>query len=86
MQNNIPPELREVFEEIRERLYPNQTYFDEFDVRDCQMEAYTLGQQAREKDIAEALEAFVKSCYTGCTKDELNQLRINAEKALKSWK
>lgn len=34
-------------------------------------------------ELRECLEAFVDSCYKGCTKDELNQLRINAEKALK---
>ncbi len=35
-------------------------------------------------ELEGALNAFVNSCYTGCTKDELNQLRINAEKILKS--
>lgn len=33
-------------------------------------------------ELMECLQAFVNSCYKGCTKEELNHLRIDAELVL----
>lgn len=38
------------------------------------------------KPLVEVLEAFVNSTYTGCTKEELNQIRIKAEQCIKTVK
>jgi len=37
---------------------------------------------AENNQLREALEGFVISVYKGCTKDQLNRLRIKAEQAL----
>ena len=33
-------------------------------------------------ELLEALESFVDSCYTGCTKEQLEELRIKGEAAI----
>jgi|GEM_PF-3812480 len=35
-------------------------------------------------ELVNALNPFIKACYMGCSEYELNTLRINAEKVIKS--
>jgi len=48
------------------------------------LEAEVNKQKEIIEDLIKALTPFIDSCYKGCSKNELNGFRINAEKVIKS--
>lgn len=59
-----------------------KTLYEELDSNQEPLQDRVILSEARIKELEEALSWFVNSCYVGCTKEELNHLRINAEKIL----
>lgn len=63
-------------------LHKYKSLYEELDANQEPLQDRCILAEARIKELEEALEGFVNSCYTGCTKHELNRLRIKAENTL----